>query len=213
MQCTATAKSTGERCRRRAVTGYTVCQVHGAGSPKQGRPGGRPIVHGRYSKHLPARLAERYGEALSDPELLALREEVALTDARIADLLKRVDTGESGRLWRGLGAAWKDFTKARHGKDTDGMAAALDKVGGLIGRGQADYATWGEIGGLLDQRRRLVESERKRLVEMQQVITAEKAMILLAAVVDVIRKNIDDRDVIAAISADIRRIVAADPGR
>jgi len=51
-QCRAKAKSTGERCRRAAVKGYPVCRVHGAGSPTQGRPGGRPPKHGAYARHL-----------------------------------------------------------------------------------------------------------------------------------------------------------------
>ena len=33
-QCTATAKSTGERCRRSPIAGATVCRVHGAGAPQ-----------------------------------------------------------------------------------------------------------------------------------------------------------------------------------
>lgn len=42
-RCHATAKATGLTCRAFAVRGERVCRVHGAG-------GGRPIVHGRYSK-------------------------------------------------------------------------------------------------------------------------------------------------------------------
>jgi hypothetical protein len=49
-QCTAKAKRTGQRCGLWARHGYTVCRVHGAG--KIGKPGGRPPVHGRYSKFL-----------------------------------------------------------------------------------------------------------------------------------------------------------------
>ena len=42
-RCHATAKATGRPCRAFAVRGERVCRVHGAG-------GGRPLVHGRYSK-------------------------------------------------------------------------------------------------------------------------------------------------------------------
>lgn len=44
-RCTAHARGTGRQCRAWAVRGERVCQVHGAG-------GGRPIIHGRYSKAL-----------------------------------------------------------------------------------------------------------------------------------------------------------------
>ena len=70
-----------------------------------------------------------------------------------------------------------------------------------------------EIGTQLEGLRRLSESESKRLVAMQQMITAEQAMILLSAVVDVVRQNVSDRGVLAAISAGIGRLMAANAGR
>ena len=33
-QCTATAKSTGERCQRKAIKGGSVCYVHGGAAPQ-----------------------------------------------------------------------------------------------------------------------------------------------------------------------------------
>jgi hypothetical protein len=49
-QCTAHAKRSGQRCLLPARPGYPVCRVHGAGKGK--KRGGRPVVHGRYSKFL-----------------------------------------------------------------------------------------------------------------------------------------------------------------
>ncbi len=34
MQCTATANATGQQCRRHAINGGTVCQVHGGAAPQ-----------------------------------------------------------------------------------------------------------------------------------------------------------------------------------
>jgi len=34
MRCKAKARSTGDRCKRKAVEGLTVCRSHGAGSPQ-----------------------------------------------------------------------------------------------------------------------------------------------------------------------------------
>ena len=63
---------------------------------------------------------------------------------------------------------------------------------------------------LLDERRKLVESERKRLVEMQQMLSTEQAMTLLAAVIDGIKKNVPDRRPVAAIAADIGKLAGTD---
>jgi hypothetical protein len=161
-------------------------------------------THGRYSRHLPTRLAARYEEAAHDTELLTLREDIALLDTRLADVLGRVDSGESGALWEALLTAKADYLKATD-RDRDHMLTVLL---GLIEEGAADYAAWADVRSLLDQRRRLVESERKRLVEMQQTLTVEKAMLLLGAVAGVIKAHVKDRAILQAISADLDRLVS-----
>ena len=208
MQCQAKAKSTGEQCKRRAVAGKLVSTVHGGLTP--GGIASASYKHGRYSKYLPARLAGRYEEAAADPDLLVLRQDIALVDARLADLLKRVDKGESGHLWRDLKVTWEKLEAATD--DKDARTEALRMIRELIKRGASDSATWSEIHGTIDQRRKLVESERKRLVEMQQVITAERAMVMLSVILDIIKTHVTDRNTLASISEEIRRLTTVDAG-
>ena len=165
---------------------------------------------GRYSKVLPARLAGRYAEAQADAALLELRGDIALTDARLADLLGRVDTGESGALWSRLMQARTDLLLYRRAGDTVKTAEALNALLDLVGQGHADYRAWAEVGQVVEQRRRLVESERKRLVEMQQTLTVEKAMLLIGAIGGIIKAHVQDRHVLSAISNDIQALVSSD---
>ena len=162
---------------------------------------------GRYSKHLPTRMAARYRDAQRDTELLVLRDDVALLDARLADVLGRVDSGESGRAWSGLKTAYDAMLDANRAGDTGAMRAALLEVGDLIRDGAADWAAWAEVRSLLQDRRRLVESERKRLVDTQQMITTERAMVLLGAVVDTVRRHVTDRAALVAISTELGALV------
>jgi predicted nucleic acid-binding protein len=156
-------------------------------------------------------LKDRYDQARADEELLFLREEIALLDSRLADLLQRVDTGESGALWANLTKVWADLQRAEEGS-TEYLQAWI-KVDELMKAGTTDYLAWQELQAVIEQRRKLVESERKRVVELQQVITAERAMVLLSVVVDVVRRHVTDRNALAAISADIGKLVAREPGR
>lgn len=71
--------------------GSRVCRSHGA-------TGGRPITHGRYSRMLPHGLLSRLDESLKDPELLSLRNEIALIDELIASLLKETEFDEEGNM-------------------------------------------------------------------------------------------------------------------
>jgi hypothetical protein len=167
--------------------------------------------HGRYSRVMPTRMQERYQEAANDTALLELREDVALLDARLSDLLMRVDSGESGSIWRMLQQARTALIVARRAQDQAGQAAAINDMLELIGRGHADYQAWRELGSTLEQRRRLVESERKRLIEMQQTITAEKAMLLIGAIGQILKTHVTDRTILSKISADIRDLTAGEP--
>jgi hypothetical protein len=209
VQCRATAKHTQAQCRKHAIRGRDVCRLHGGRTPR-----GPASVHwkgGRYSRHLPARLAAQYEAAAQDPELTELRSDIALTDARIIDLLQRVDTGEAGAVWRAAKATLRRVQRAQARGDPDKMRAHLDTLQGLIERGAGDYAAWREIGEQIEARRRLCESEHKRMVLLQQCISAEKAMVLLEVVIATIRRHVPDRQALAKIAHDIGQLAHVEP--
>ena len=62
------------------------CRIHGGLSPK-GTASAR-WKHGRYSRYLPKGIADAYKRAEAGPELLSLREDVAVLDALQADALR-----------------------------------------------------------------------------------------------------------------------------
>lgn len=199
MQCQAKAKSTGEQCQRSAVSGKRVCTVHGGLTP--GGIASPNFKNGRYSKYLPDRLSVRYEQAVNDPQLLELSHEVALIDARLSDLLNRIETGETGQLWQDISKAWDEYKI----KQDDSL---LTKIDGYIKRGNDDYQVWDEIQATIEQRRRLVESERKRLVETQQYVTTIQAMTMISHVLAIIKDNVTDRETLQSISTGINRLVS-----
>ena len=197
-------KKNGTPCRMSAMPNGR-CRLHGGKSlAGMASPTFRS---GKYSRYLPARMAARYEEAASDPALLELRSDIALVDARLADLISRVDTGESGALWAQLQQARIDLMAYRRAGDTVKIAEALNLLLELVGQGHADYRAWAEVGGVLEQRRRLVESERKRLVEMQQTLTVEKAMLLIGAIGGIIKAHVHDRAILSAIGRDLEGLL------
>jgi len=202
--CGAKTKS-GGTCKNPPMLGKKRCRMHGGATPTGAAL--PQFKHGRYSSVMPERMRARYAESLADPQLEALRGDIALVDARLEDVLGRVDTGEAGSLWTALFNAWEDFQSARRLGDEDRTEWALNDLESLIGRGVTDAAAWAEVMGLIERRRKLVESELKRLEKMQQVLTIEQAMTLVAAVQEAVRRNVRDRGILAAIEADLSRIV------
>lgn len=163
--------------------------------------------HGRYSKHLPTRLAARYHEAATDPDLLNMREDIALLDSRLSDVLESVSNQESGELWQSLNQAKQQYHKATGRDADDNRAAALQSIWYLITEGYNERQSWNEIRAILQERKTLVESERKRLIDMQQMITATQANILLGAVAHAIKLHVKDKDALQALSQELAALV------
>jgi len=149
---------------------------------------------------------------MADRELLALRDEIALVDTRLSQLLSGLDTGETDALWERLHEAYQEVRAGWEANDGKVVLAALESIGQIIEAGGKQGVIWEEIYVILEQRRRLVESERKRLVAMQQMITAEQAMAMLARIQQVIVEHIDDRNVLSSIVAEFKRLSTVEPG-
>jgi hypothetical protein len=160
--------------------------------------------HGRHSKYLPVRLAAKYAEAQHDRELLSLRDELALVDARLADLLARVDTGESGSLWLKLMRAWRAFKSSQDAGDIARMHSTLAAVEAHVEAGAHDHGLWREIGEQIEQRRKLAESESKRLVALQQVITTQQALLMAGAIVDIITRHVPDKKILSEVIVELQ---------
>lgn len=140
------------------------CRMHGGTTPR-----GTDLPqfrHGRYSKSLPDNLAGRYEEALSDEERHDLRDEIALAEAKIADLLSGMKRGPASLEAR----AWKDVER------------------------------W------TARKQRLVVADARLARARQEMVSAEEVMALVAALLDAVRRNVEDRDTRRAIAEDIRRI-------
>lgn len=90
-QCTATAKSTGERCQNPAVRGWDVCRMHGAGSPKNETTGGASVKHGRYSTKRRESLQEKIQTYREDENPAGLWEELALLRALLQEWLSDLE--------------------------------------------------------------------------------------------------------------------------
>jgi molybdenum-dependent DNA-binding transcriptional regulator ModE len=73
--------------------------------------------------------------------------------------------------------------------------------------------TWEEMRETIEQRRKLVDSERGRLRDLGAMISAERAMLLIRALTASIKRHVTDRDALAAISREFGAVVGSSSGR
>jgi len=208
-QCQAYTHS-GYQCKKNAVEGKKVCRQHGGLSLSGiAHP---QFEHGRRSKYIPSKLIEKYNEAQNDKDLLSLSEEIKLIDARINQLLERVEEGGGMTNWSSLNKAWRGLIAAQRVQDQDKASELAATMNDIINRGLHDSMIWSDIEHTIDRRQRLVSAEAKRLTDMEQMITTERALGLMVFIAESIRTRLMeymdknkpvDRKLLNSISTDI----------
>jgi hypothetical protein len=164
------------------------------------------VKTGRYSKSMPTKLAANYEASLKDREQLSLKPEIALVDAKLNQLLERIPEAESGAGWKAI----KNHIVDLRGELAEGkvvqVAVRLDKMEALTLDAINEEATWQDIRQAVHDRRLLAESERKRAVEAQQILTAEQALTLMGVIESIIVKHVTDYDARIAIATELERL-------
>lgn len=205
-RCTAKAKQTGVRCKRHAAKGRRVCAIHGGKS--LAGVDSPTFEHGRYSKYLPDQIVPKYRDALADKELIRLDDEIAVIDARLKSEMESLKiTGMNERGWGRAQDLYRSLRRATVSGNTKLAAKSLNDLGTVLLVTATDSIAWDDIVNLIDQRRKLVETERKRLQDEDNAIGIEKLMLMIAAIIDIIRRHVASKETRGAISEDIRRLV------
>jgi hypothetical protein len=188
--------------------------MHGGSSAQQELVGAAnpAFKHGRYSRALPVDLGERYAEALASSDLLSLRDEVAVLEARIAELLAAA--APAREHWAAAGAAFADMRRASATGDAAAMTTAASRLDAALRAGSRSGAAWSEVAALMERKRRMARDEVRRLQALGQTITAERAMVLVAALADSVMRNVTDTAARARVRDDFARLVGtvARPG-
>lgn len=134
---------------------------------------------GRHKNTLPKPFLDMYLESMDDPQLLELRDEIALLDLRINELTAKVKEGENDQMWSKIRTLWSKFMFAVTIGDVAEQNKLLSPLNNAITNGASERLAWNDIASLVDRRRKLVETESRRLIAAQHMITVEQAMMIL----------------------------------
>ena len=208
--CGARTKS-GKPCKHFQMDNGR-CRLHGGLTPSG--VFSPHFKHGRYSAYLPGGIDALYKEAMQDPEIINVRPDIALLDTRIFDLLTRLgDDSESvskNFLFR-MRDLWGYFLQhERSGKELE-RQKVIAAISELLEAGVEDYQIWGEVVNLVDQRRRLVDTEIKRVVAGQHVLSIERVWLIVTLITQIINDNVSDDKERTRIAAEFRKRIVGVP--
>lgn len=181
------------------------CKKHGG--PSLSGAAAPAFKHGRFSKHLPSALRQHYEDNRRDPDVLVLMDELAVLDARLAQLLGTLDAGETGAKWAAARDIFSRIKAAQSAKDIGGMVNGLNALEAVINAGSADADVWRDVLTVIGLKRKVADTETKRLVRKHRVLTEDRAYELLRHVLHILRERIPDRKLLGLIGADLERVL------
>lgn len=203
--CGARTKSGPGRCQVTAVSPVNGrCRMHG-GTIKRGVMNPK-LKTGRYSLDLPTQVAARYESALSDPNLLSVRDDIALLQAAIADVMNEIKVAESRPDYDAILESVEEIAGNWAAWDWTRMNAEMAKLRGLIVNKQSQRGAMREIRDLIKEKADLISRENRMLVDREQMITVEQFLMAMRAMGAAVRRLVDDPRVLRSIDTEFRRL-------
>jgi hypothetical protein len=158
---------------------------------------------------LPQGLRDAYQAAKGDPNLIALSDEVALIDARMAAIFEgAAPLHGAGRLKE----ARAGLRAAMIAQDANAIRASMSELDAAIDAIGSDGSRWHDALKLIEVRRRLVETETKRRKDVHEMITIERAYALVAALNAAVEQHVKDPVALTAIAEEFLRLTASGDG-
>lgn len=199
--CGAYIRSSGWPCEETARPNGR-CWRHGGKSPPPG-PMHPRYQHGRYSRALKGKpIQELYEKARTDPQLLALTEDIAFLVGLQEQTLEKLREG--GISWGALLLSFDSMSEA-HEKGADGeFETAMKGMHELILSGMNDEDVYREYTERAEQIRKLVDTERKYQEGLRLYLPLDRANAIMGVWLDCIRRVVP-QEYIALLHEEFRK--------
>ncbi len=166
-----------------------------------------------WTRHVGRRKLAAFERGISDPELVSMRQELVKLDLRIDELEERAKQHESRGSWARVKQLTGDLDRELE-KETPDLNRIKDTRRELVevttGR-LGDYSLWDDITALIEQRRRISDTERKFEELHQLLIPAARLSLLFDDLHHAIETVIPDRGIQLQLLQELRVRLNGDP--
>lgn len=207
------SKRSGERCKGVAVASSPnqKCRMHGGTSGVSING----VKSGRYSKFLPSKLDEMYCEARSNPDILDMREHIALLEARMQEILEESTSEGTAPKWSEVAEIFAEIETALLCAETDKVVAAMERMHKILDDGKRWDRTWVQVTDLMEQLRKMSDTDIKRQKDLNLMVPVERVVILMAAVATAVKRHVTNPGEIQAVYNELAMLHGTDqvPGK
>ncbi len=190
-------------CTLHPEPGRKDCRFHG-GSTLVGIA--HPLYEGKgLSRNLPTRMMEWYQASLDNPDILRSDHNIATVEARISELISRLEEFPSSEVWFDLVKTFKEYKKYRELANPKKMSEKLFELEALIARGYSDSQSWQEITHLMEVQRKLQQTEMQRRKLAEMTITPQQFQTFLGYIMSSINLRVSNNDEKMALLSDLAK--------
>lgn len=210
--CGAYAKTTQEPCQRKPVPGHPRCPLHGGHAPNG--PNNGSFKHGRYSTYVPRDLAHDYAQAIQDPELVSLRRQIAIMEAREAELLRAVQESIGGaEAWK-LVARYSDhLAHACVDGDMEQILRISQDLEELVELEQGRRSSWNELERVQEHGRKMKVAESQIRKDREMSLDKGRALALILWVVQLLKDSGAHEEVLREVGKQVRTRLLLAPNK
>lgn len=173
------------------------CHIHGDRSLSGAA--NPAYIDGRSSRKLPKGYHEHYLDALNNPQYLSMREDIALLEARLRVILEQADPESTERTLRTARDLFRKATIATNAKNMTKARECMAELELVLNAGVDQASLWQDAIDVIEQKRKLGESERKLLMDAQSVVTADQFASYNQQITDILMSEIHDRTVLRRV--------------
>lgn len=174
--------------------------MHGGPNGKRSGPAHHNWKGGVTSQYWPKRLRADFDRSINNPQRLELGEAIGGIDARFAELVRALGGENTDVGFVDLAKKWREMERTQLAGQTDQSGQLYAEIKRGVNAAARVESTWRELYRVMEQRRRLVESERKRLVEQAEVITMGQAVQLFTNLQQAVLDNVTDKAALGRIA-------------
>ena len=207
-KCGAKAKqSPGKFCTSPPVPGRKRCRMHGGLTPRG--PASPQFKTGRFSKYLGGALGDAYENSVSNPELLDLKDGIAVLDAIARRAAARVAERDTPRFRERAIELHEKMDEVLEGSDPD--IEALRKhaadLGRLLNAGDHEDRAMRFLSDSIEKFSKRAEEATKLALAKHAAIPAADLVILFARLAEAVTRTAP-RDVAAKVLREMDGLIA-----
>jgi hypothetical protein len=120
--------------------------------------------------------------------------------------LVRLNANGATGAWSDLSLLYDKLVAAMNASDSTAIRANLLAIGDLAKHGVDDDRTWNRILRLIERRRRLVESQRKRIQELDLTVTRAQVVQFATLLLEAVTRNVADPTLLKIIADEFRAV-------